>query len=330
MKGIPNNERAKLIKFFKKQIRSYQFILFLVCIGLIIMMSILSPYFFTIKNLKDVLLGASIIGIVSFGMTVVLINGGIDLSVGSVVALSSVILCVSINAGLSLPLALILTFSGGIIVGMVNGFFIGYLKINPFIITLGTMSLLRGIAYIIIGGRPLPFESSFVRSIGANSFLSIPIPIYILFLVFIVLLFLLKYTQFGVNIYATGASEEVSILAGINTTKNKLFVFCIMGFLSALAGFVLAARTSAGIPSAGEGYELDAITAAILGGTSLKGGEGNLFGTVLGIAIVQIIVNGQNLLQVPYFYQLVSKGVIVIVAMVIAYFRRGEAAQNTR
>ncbi|MCL5072813.1 MAG: ABC transporter permease [Actinobacteria bacterium] len=286
-------------------------------------MSFLSPYFFSIQNFKDVLLGASVIGIISFGMTMVLINGGIDLSVGSVVALCSVILCVSINAGLGLPLSLILTFVGAIFAGAVNGFFIGFLKINPFIITLGTLSVFRGLAYIIIGGRPLPFNSPVVRHIGSGNFLGVPIPIYILILVLIVLLFLLKFTQLGRNIYAVGNSEETARLSGINIVKNKMLVFCIMGFLAGISGFVLAAQTYAGIPAAGQGYELDAITAAILGGTSLKGGEGGLPGTVLGIIIVSLVVNGQNLLGVPYFYQLVSKGTIILIAMAIAHYRRG-------
>jgi len=290
----------------------------LACIALIVLLSFLSPYFFTLTNFKDILLGTAVIGIISFGMTMVLISDGIDLSVGSVVAFSSVILCVSINAGLPLPLALVLSLGGGVLVGLVNGFFIAVMNINPFIITLGTMSVVRGLAYIIIGGRPLPFEQPAVRFIGSGTFLGVPIPIYFMVAVLVILWFVLKYTQFGRNVYAIGNNEETARLSGINVVKTRILVFAIMGLLAGVAGFLLSAQTYAGIPASGQGYELDALTAVILGGTSLKGGQGRLAGTVLGTFIVALVLNGQNLMDIPYFYQLVSKGVIIIIAMAIA------------
>jgi len=281
----------------------------------------LSPHFFSLTNFKDILLGTAVIGIISFGMTMVLISGDIDLSVGSVVALSSVILCVSINEGLGLPAALLLTAAGAIAVGLVNGFFISVLEINSFIITLGTMSLIRGLAYIIIGGNPLPFKQPIVRSIGSGTFLGVPIPIYFMVVVLVILWFVLKYTQFGRNVYAIGNNRETARLSGISVFKTKMLVFAIMGLLAGVAGFLLAAQTYAGIPAAGKGYELDALTAVILGGTSLKGGQGRLAGTVLGTFFVALVLNGQNMLDVPYFYQLVSKGAIILIAMAIARIR---------
>ena len=166
---------------------SYLAKLTLACIVLIAVLSFASPYFFTLTNFKDILLGTAVIGIISFGMTMVLISDGIDLSVGSVVAFCSVILCVSLNAGLGLPAALALTFVGALTVGLFNGFFVSVLNINPFIITLGSMSLVRGIAYIIIGGQPKPFDSDIIRYVGSGSFLSIPIPIYVMISVLFVL-----------------------------------------------------------------------------------------------------------------------------------------------
>jgi ribose transport system permease protein len=290
----------------------------LACIGLVVVMSFLSPHFFSLTNFKDILLGTAVIGIISFGMTMVLISGDIDLSVGSVVAFSSVVLCVSINADLGLPLALLLTAAGAIAVGLVNGFFVSVLEINSFIITLGTMSLIRGLAYIIIGGNPLPFKQPLVRFIGSGTFLGVPIPIYCMMAVLAILWFVLKYTQFGRNVYAIGNNRETARLSGINVVKTKMLVFGIMGLLSGVAGFLLAAQTYAGIPAAGQGYELDALTAVILGGTSLKGGQGRLAGTVLGTCFVAVVLNGQNMLDVPYFYQLVSKGGIILFAMAIA------------
>jgi ribose transport system permease protein len=180
------------------------------------------------------------------------------------------------------------------------------------------MSVIRGVAYIIIGGNPLPFKQPVVRFIGSGTFLGIPIPIYFMAAVLVILWYLLKYTQFGRNVYAIGNNRETARLSGINVVKTKMLVFGIMGLLSGVAGFLLAAQTYAGIPAAGQGYELDALTAVILGGTSLKGGQGRLAGTVLGTFIVALVLNGQNMLGVPYFYQLVSKGVIILIAMTIA------------
>ena len=310
--------KTTLLKHVRTWTSGYLPKLTLACIGLVVLMSCLSPYFFSLTNFKDILLGTAVIGIISFGMTMVLISGDIDLSVGSVVAFSSVVLCVSINAGLGLPLAILLTAAGAIAVGLVNGFFISVLEINSFIITLGTMSVIRGLAYIIIGGNPLPFKQPIVRFIGSGTFLGVPIPIYLMVAVLAILWFVLKYTQFGRNVYAIGNNRETARLSGINVVKTKMLVFGIMGLLSGVAGFLLAAQTYAGIPAAGQGYELDALTAVILGGTSLKGGEGRLAGTVLGTFFVAIVLNGQNMLDVPYFYQLVSKGGIILVAMAMA------------
>ncbi|RKF17927.1 ABC transporter permease [Alginatibacterium sediminis] len=300
---------------------SYLVKLTIACMALIAVLSFASPYFFTFTNFKDILLGTAVIGIISFGMTMVLISDGIDLSVGSVVAFCSVILCVSLNAGFGLPMALALTFVGAITVGLFNGFFVSVLNINPFIITLGSMSLVRGIAYIIIGGQPKPFDSDIIRFVGSGSFLGVPIPIYVMLIVLVGLSFMMKYTQFGRNVYAIGNNQETARLSGINVIKTRILVYCIMGLLAGLAGILLAAQTYAGIPAAGNGYELDALTAVILGGTSLKGGEGRLAGTLLGTLIVALVLNGQNMLGVPYFYQLVSKGAIIIFAMTVAMKR---------
>ncbi|MGR5092434.1 ABC transporter permease [Vibrio maritimus] len=314
-------ENGWLKKGLELMSSSYLAKLTVACLALVAVLSFASPYFFTLTNFKDILLGTAVIGIISFGMTMVLISDGIDLSVGSVVAFCSVILCVSLNAGLGLPIALLLTTVGAIAVGLFNGFFVSVLNINPFIITLGSMSLVRGIAYIIIGGQPKPFDSDIIRFIGSGSFLGIPIPIYVMLLVLVVLSFVMKYTQFGRNVYAIGNNQETARLSGINVVKTRILVYCTMGLLAGLAGVLLAAQTYAGIPAAGMGYELDALTAVILGGTCLKGGQGRLAGTLLGTLIVALVLNGQNMLGVPYFYQLVSKGAIIIFAMTVAMKR---------
>jgi ribose transport system permease protein len=290
----------------------------LACIALIVVMSFLSPHFFSLTNFKDILLGTAVIGIISFGMTMVLISGDIDLSVGSVVAFSSVVLCVGINADLGLPVALLLTAAGAISIGLVNGFFVSVLQINSFIITLGTMSVVRGLGYIILPETSEPFKNSVVRFLGSGTLGGVPIPICFMAAVLVILWFVLKYTQFGRNVYAIGNNRETARLSGINVVKTKLLVFSIMGLLSGVAGFLLAAQTYAGSSKAGQGYELDALTAVILGGTSLQGGQGRLAGTVLGTFFVAVLLNGQNMLNVAYEHQLVSKGVIILIAMALA------------
>lgn len=314
----PLKKNNKGLDIFKDLISGYLTKLIIVCIVISLIISMITPYFLTFANFRDMLLGTSVIGIIAFGMTIVLISDGIDLSVGSVVAFSSVIMCVSINAGFSLPLALLFTLGSAIIIGGINGFFISVLNINPFIITLGTMSVVRGLSFIVIGGRALPFSEPTVRFIGSETILGIPIPIYFMVIIFGVLWFTLKYTQFGRNIYAIGNNSETARLSGINIVKTKMLVFCLMGLLAGIAGFLLSAQTYAGSPNAGIGYELDAITAAILGGTSLSGGQGRLVGTVIGIIIVALVLNGQNMIGISYDAQYVSKGVIILIAMTIA------------
>lgn len=312
------DKKIDILGSLKKLTSGYLTKLIIVCIVISIGISFVTPYFLTFANFRDMLLGTSVIGIIAFGMTIVLISDGIDLSVGSVVAFSSVVMCVSINAGLGLGVALILTMGSAMLIGAVNGFFIAVLNINPFIITLGTMSVVRGLSFIVIGGRALPFSQPAVRYIGSQSILGIPIPIYFMIIVFAVLWFMLKYTQLGRNIYAIGNNTETARLSGINIIKTKMLVFVIMGLLAGVAGFLLSAQTYAGSPNAGIGYELDAITAAILGGTSLSGGQGKVVGTVIGIIIVALVLNGQNMIGISYDAQYVSKGVIILIAMTIA------------
>lgn len=304
---------------FSKFISSYQGKLALSILILIALLSFASPYFFTIGNAKDILLGAAVTGIISIGMTLVIINGGIDLSVGSTVALSATILALLLKLGFSVPIALLLTLLAGFGAGALNGLFIAYAGINPFIITLGTMSLYRGLAFIIGGGYPITVVNAGVRFIGSGQILGIPVPIYLIAIVFIILYVVLKYTEFGRNIYAIGDNELTAVFSGIEVKKTKFMIYGINGLLAAISGFILTAQIYAGDPSAGRGYELDAIAAVILGGASLSGGTGTLFGTFLGIATVSIIINGQNLLNVPYFYQLLSKGIVILIAMLVTH-----------
>lgn len=304
---------------------SYIIKLVVATILLIVLMSIFIPTFFSGTNFLNVLNATAITGIIGFGMTMVIITGAIDLSVGSLVALTSVVICQCINDGITPWLAVVIAFGACILFGLFNAFFVAKLKINAFIITMGTMSVVRGLAYIIIGGRPKPFESEGIRFFGKEKLFGIiPYPVIFMVIIVVIIWYILKHTQFGRNVYSVGNNAETARLSGINVLKTRTLVFVIMAALCAVAGFLLTARAYAGIPQAGEGYELDAITAVVLGGAAMEGGSGTVLGTFLGASIVAIVINGMNLLSVPYFYQLLVKGIIVIAAMVIANSRKSK------
>lgn len=292
---------------------------------LIVLMSIFIPNFFSGTNFLNVLNSTAITGIIAFGMTMIIITGAIDLSVGSLVALTSVIICQCINDGIPSLIAVLLAFVACGMFGLINSFFVSKLKINAFIITMGTMSVVRGLAYIIIGGRPKPFEAPWIRYFGKEKLFGvIPYPVVFMLITVALVWYILKHTQFGRNVYAIGNNAETARLSGINVLKTRTLVFVIMSLLCAVAGFLLTAQAYAGIPQSGEGYELDAITAVVLGGAAMEGGSGTVLGTLLGTIIVAIVMNGMNLLSVPYFYQLLVKGIIVIAAMVIANTRKNK------
>jgi ribose transport system permease protein len=304
---------------------SYIVKLVIATIILVILMSAFIPHFFSGVNFVNVLNSTAITGIISFGMTMVIITGAIDLSVGSLVALTSVVICQTINAGLPAWVAIVMAILSCAIFGLINSFFVSKLKINAFIITMGTMSVVRGLAYIIIGGRPKPFVSNGIRFFGKEKLFGvIPYPVIFMIITVAVIWYILKHTQFGRNVYAIGNNAETARLSGINVLKTRTLVFVIMSLLCAVAGFLLTAQAYSGIPQAGEGYELDAITAVVLGGAAMEGGSGTVLGTLLGTVIVAFVMNGMNLLSVPYFYQLLVKGIIVICAMVIANTRKNK------
>lgn len=282
-------------------------------------MAVFIPYFFAFGNFINILSSMSITGIIAFGMTLIIITGAIDLSVGSLVALTSVVICKLVNLGLNPWVSVLAAILSCVVFGLINAFFTSKLKINAFIITMGTMNVARGLAYIIIGGKPQPFEAESIRYFGKTKIAGIfPYEVLFVLLILVIMWYVLKYTQFGRNVYAVGNNPETARLSGINVLKTQTLVFVIMSVLCSVAGFLLTAQAYSGIPQSGEGYELDAITAVVLGGTAMTGGSGTIPGTMLGALVVAMVMNGMNLTSVPYFYQLLVKGVIVIVAMVIS------------
>ncbi len=284
---------------------------------LLLVFATLSPSFLKINNILNVLRQVSINGIITIGMMLVIITGGIDLSVGSLVAFSGVILAIFVRDGHNMWLGMLVGVGAATALGCVNGFFVAKRKMAPFIVTLAMMTIARGLTYVVSNSKPIsPLTRNFVI-IGKGNILGIPIPVVILFVIFVIILFLLNFTAFGRYIYAVGGNERTAFVSGINTDRVKILVYSMSGLLCGLAAIVLTARVSAGLPVAANGYELDAIAAAVIGGTSLTGGKGRLWGAMIGVLIIGVINNGLDLMNVFSYYQQIVKGVIILLAVEI-------------
>lgn len=295
-------------------------------LGLIVVLWILTPHFLTVSNLLNVAQQATIIAIIAVGMTFVIITGGIDLSVGSVLAFAGVVMANALLSGVPLPLALLIGLGVGLLCGVTNGLLITIGRLPPFIATLGMMSVARGAALMFTEGRPISGFSEGFRSIATGEILRIPAPVVIMIVVYLIAHFVLKRTKLGRYTYAIGGNEEAALLSGINVRLNKTMVYGIAGLLSGLAAILLTARLNSAQPIAGMSYELDAIAATVIGGTSLLGGEGTVSGTLIGALIMAVLRNGLNLLSVSSFFQQVVIGSVIIFAVLIdmALKRRGK------
>ena len=289
--------------------------LLVVCIGL----AFLSPDFLTVGNVLDVTRQVSINAVISFGMTLTILLGGIDLSVGSILAVASVLAAILMKAGWDAPLATLIGIIAGALMGAVNGVVIAKGKVAPFIATLGLMTLLRGVALVLSKGSPISGFSSYFFALQGGGYVAhlIPIPVMWMLAMFVLFWFVLTRTVFGRHVYATGGNEEAAKLSGVKTDGVQIVVYTISGAMAALAGVILTSRLDSAQPTAGAGYELDAITAVVLGGTSLSGGRGWIFGTLVGALLIGVLNNGLNLLGVSSFYQQVIKGSVILVAVLL-------------
>ncbi|MCP9494812.1 MAG: ribose ABC transporter permease [Pyrinomonadaceae bacterium MAG19_C2-C3] len=295
-------------------------------LGLVVVLWALTPHFLTVSNLLNVAEQATIIAIVAVGMTFVIITAGIDLSVGSVLAFAGVVMASLLHAGLPLPLALAAGLGTGLLCGVVNGLLITVGRLPPFIATLGMMSVARGSALMFTEGRPISgFPESF-RSLATGDVMGIPVPVVIMLVVYAIAHFVLRRTKLGRYTYAIGGNEEAALLSGINVKLYKTMVYGLAGMLSGLAAILLTARLNSAQPIAGMNYELDAIAATVIGGTSLLGGEGTVVGTLIGALIMAVLRNGLNLLGVSSFIQQVVIGSVIIAAVLIDMWlkRRGK------
>lgn len=284
---------------------------------LVILLWILTPHFLTVSNLLNVIQQTSINAIIAVGMTFVIITAGIDLSVGSIMAFSGVVLASALEAGLPLPVALLISMAIGMACGLLNGLFITYGKLPPFIATLGMMSVARGAALLYTQGRPISGFGEDFRSFATGEIIGLPAPVIIMIFVYIIAHFVLNRTKLGRYTYAIGGNEEAALLSGINVKFFKTMIYGLCGMLSGLAAIILTARLNSAQPIAGIMYELDAITATVIGGTSLMGGEGRIVGTLIGALIMGVLRNGLNLLGISSFVQQIVIGSVIIIAVLI-------------
>lgn len=301
---------------FINTIRQYGiFLAFLIICGFL---SYASSQFLTVSNWTIIITQVSINALLAFGVTFVIITGGIDLSVGSIVAVAGVVAALLASQP---DLPLIVPILGGLLAGLVfgllNGLIITKSKIAPFIVTLGIMTIGRGLALILSKGRPISNLSDAFNFMGGGDVFAVPFPIIVLIIVFIICYLLLKNTVFGRYVYAIGGNEQAAWASGINVNKIKMAVYALCGTLAGLAGILLTSRITTGQPNAGAGFELDAIAAAIIGGTSTSGGTGTIAGTLLGALLIGVINNGLDLLNVTSYYQQVIMGAIIIGAVLL-------------
>lgn len=316
---------GKAVKLYFKENLGIIIAFFVLCTFLTVNPST-SGAFFTQKNIFNVLRQISTNLYLACGMTMVIILGGIDLSVGSIIALSG---CISAGCvaryGMPLPVAILVGLIIGLIIGMFNGGVICTTTIPPFIVTLATMNIARGLAYVYTGGSPVRVVTKEWQFIGAGYIGPVPTPVIILFLVLIVTAIIMNKTKMGRHIYAVGGNQQAAEFSGIKVWKVKFFVHAFSGVMAGLAGVVLASRMYSGQPTAGDGAEMDAIAAVVVGGTSMAGGSGKIGGTIIGGLIIGVLNNGLNLLNVNSFWQYVVKGVVILLAVYIDYLKNKKA-----
>ncbi len=277
-----------------------------------IIFTILSPYFLSVNNLLTVATQTAIIAIIAIGQTYVMITTGIDLSIGSNIALSGMVAGMAMAAGLPIPVAITMALLSGCLVGLLNGVMVSYGRIPPFIATLGTMTAIRGVSLTLTQGIPISGLPKNFTIMGTGSIAGIPIPVILMVVLTVIFGFVLARTKLGRHVYATGSNLDAARLSGIDTKAVLIKVYVISGFLAAFAGLIMAARIISSQPSAGDGYELDAVASSVIGGTSTLGGEGLIGGTFIGAFIIGILRNGLNLVGVSPFIQKIIIGVVIV------------------
>jgi len=288
-----------------------------------VVLTFASPYFLTVNNLLNVAKALVVVGIAAVGETIVIIAGGFDLSIGSTMAAAGMLAAYLVDAGAGIGVAFTCAILLGVAIGATNGTIISYFKINPLITTLAMLAIIRGLAFVISDGREIVITNQAWLSLGTGRLAGIPMIVLVLIAIYLAFAVLMPRTTFGRYVYAIGSNARAARLSGISTNRWRLLIYIICGATAALAGLMLAARTGNARPAAAMGFELDVITAVILGGASLKGGRGAILGTAVGLVLLFMINNGLTLAQVPSFWQQVVKGAILLMAVLYDEMRRG-------
>ena len=301
---------------------------YIALIVLAVILCAVSPEFRTASNFLNLMRQATFNGLIAFGMTCVILSDGIDLSVGSTFALSAIICAEMLVNGISAPLAILTALVVGIVLGAVSGIMVTKGRLQPFIATLITMTAYRGFAMIITDGKPISklkgsieseFGAKLFETLGKGSIplgpINFPVPVIIMLLALAIFWFMLHKTTFGRKIYATGSNIKCANLVGVDTTKTKIIVYAISGFMAALAGLIMISRVDSAQSILGDGYELDAIAAVALGGTSMSGGRGKIMGTFAGVLIIAVLNNGMNIMGINTYYQSVVKALVILIAV---------------
>jgi len=292
-----------------------------------------SPFFFTGNNLLNIGTSISIVGIAAAGAAIVMIGGGIDISIGSTVAVTGIVGAVVMSAGGGTIAGVLATVIAGAVAGLINGVLVTILGVNPLIATLGTLSIFRGLAFVISGGTAVGVSDSAYLAIGSGKLFGIPNPLIIMIFVFLIVGGMLKWTNIGRNIYAIGGNMQAAKLSGIRVRRYGIGIYVACGTLAGLSSVVLTARLGSAQPLAAVGLELDAIAAVVLGGISLSGGIGSMGGVVLGVLVLGVVNNGLNILQVDSFYQYIARGGVLLIAVALDQFnikRRSKAQAGSK
>lgn len=285
--------------------------------------SLTSPYFLTIKNILNFTMNTSILGIMAAGLFIPMVIGEMDLSQYSILALSSGIMVLLIRRGMNSGFAIAIAIGVTLICGTINGSLVAFLRINPIITTLGAMMVYRGIAFDITEARALGVTGDFFTAIGSGRILGIPVSVYIMFGVYLLIHVMMRYTAHGKRVYAVGGNPEASLISGIDVRMVRFWGMVISAAAAGLAGIIFVSQVGATVPTAGQAGLLDVVTAVILGGISLSGGKGRIGGTLIGVLILAVLQNGMVLLSVQSYYQLIVKGVVILLAVFVDSLRGG-------
>ena len=303
---------GKLKTFYQK------YGMLLVLVAMVIIISILEPNFMQVTNLMNVLKQISVYAIIGYGVTFIIITTGIDLGLGAYMALAGVIAAyIAQSASTPGVVSVLAGAATGIVIGLVNGLIISISKIPPFIVTLGMTTITRGMALLLTDGKPFSRLNESFRWWGGGRFLGIPTPIVWLIVITFISWVLLDHMKFGRYTRAIGGNEKAAVISGINIMKYKVLIYTFSGLCCGLAGVILAARVASGSPSAAQGYELDAIAGSVIGGTSMMGGTGSIFGVFIGAMVIGVLNSGLNMLGVSSYWQDIVKGVIIIAAVIV-------------